>query len=229
MFVRPLFIAAMLCLGITRTFALDLSSISTADANSALKEALQRGGVAAISKLGTENGFLGNEKVRIPLPPAIAKAERMLKVLGMQKQAEELVAAMNRAAEAAVPEAKVLISDAVKAMTIDDAKAILNGGDDSVTQFFRRKTAEPLAMKFQPIVKRATDKVGLAEKYNALAGKGLAAGVVKEEDASIDRYVTRKALDGLFAMIAEEERALRANPAAAASSLLQRVFGAGKR
>lgn len=209
-----------------RGFALDFASLSQQDAASALREALTRGGAAAIGKLGVENGFLLNNAVKIPLPPALAKAERMLKVLGLQKQADELVTAMNRAAEAAVPEAKVLITNAVKSMTLEDAKGILTGGDDSVTQFFKQRTAQPLATKFLPLVKKATDNVGLAEKYNALAGQGKSLGLVKEQDATVEQYVTRKALDGLYHMIGEEERALRSNPAGAASDVLRRVFGA---
>jgi hypothetical protein len=205
-----------------------VASLTSADATAGLREALSSGAAAAIAQLGAENGFLNDGRVRIPLPPSLQKAEKLLKTLGLRKQADELVTAMNRAAEAAVPHAKALVADAVKQMTVQDAKAILTGGDDSVTQYFRAKTAEPLAIKFQPIVKAATDKVGLAEKYNALAAQGKSLGLVKEEDASIDRYVTRKALDGLYAMIGEEERKLRANPLQAGSGLLRKVFGALK-
>jgi Protein of unknown function (DUF4197) len=205
--------------------AFDLASVNQGDANAALREILTRGGAAAIGKLGAVDGFLLNDRVKIPLPPVIAKAERMFKALGMQKQAEELVVAMNRAAESAVPEAKLLVTNAVKSMTVDDARAILTGGDDSVTRFFKEKTSDALAKKFLPIVKTATAKVGLAEKYNALAGQGRSLGLVKEQDATVEQYVTRKALDGLYFMIAEEEKALRANPAGAASDVLRRVFG----
>lgn len=203
-----------------------LDNISAADANTGLKEALTQGAQFAVGKLGVADGFLGNDKVRIPLPPSLQKAEKLLITLGMKKQADELVTAMNRAAEAAVPEAKTLLTDAVRQMTVQDAKNILTGGDDSVTRYFREKTQAALGEKFQPIVKRATDQVGLAEQYNRLAGQGLALGLVKEQDASIDQYVTRKALDGLYTMIAEEEKALRQNPLGAGSAVLKRVFGA---
>lgn len=205
-----------------------LAGITDQDASGGLREALTRGAQGAVSKLGVADGFLKNDKVRIPLPPAMAKAEKVMKMMGMQKQADELVTAMNRAAEAAVPEAKVLLVDAVKSMSVQDAKNILTGGDDSVTQYFKSKTQAPLADKFLPIVKTATAKVGLAEKYNGLAAQGKSLGLVKQEDASIEQYVTRKALDGLYTMIGEEEKAIRKNPVAAGSALLSRVFGALK-
>jgi hypothetical protein len=133
---------------------------------------------------------------------------------------------MNRAAEAAVPEAKELLLNAVKQMTLQDAKAILTGGDDSVTQYFKRTTSEPLTEKFLPIVRKATEQVALAEKYNRYAKQGAKLGLIDKKDASLEGYVTQKALDGLFLMIAEEERAIRRNPLGQASSLLQKVFGA---
>jgi hypothetical protein len=218
-FFGSLFVAALAHAG-----ALD--AISGADASAGLKEALTRGAQAAVANLGKADGFLGNDAVRIPLPPSLEKAKSALKLMGMQKQADELVTAMNRAAEAAVPEAKTLLIDSVKQMSVTDAKNILTGGDDSVTRYFREKTQEPLSKKFLPIVKSATDKVGLADKYNRLASQGKSLGVVKEEDASVESYVTRKALDGLYHMIAAEEKALRTNPMGAGSDLLKKVFGA---
>jgi hypothetical protein len=203
-----------------------LDAVSGADASAGHKEALTRGAQAAVANLGKADGFMGNADVRIPLPPAFEKAKSAMKLLGMQKQADELVAAMNRAAELAVPEAKTMLVDAIKQMSVTDAKNILTGGDDSITRYFREKTQEPLSKKFLPVVKTATDKVGLAEKYNALASKGKSLGVVKEEDASIETYVTRKALDGLYHMIAAEEKALRSNPLGAGSDVLKKVFGA---
>ncbi len=152
--------------------AAGIDAISSGDASKGVKEALTRGAEAAVSQLGTAGGFLDNGKRRIPLPPAMQKAEKVMKMMGMQKQADELVTAMNRAAESAVPEAKTLLVDAVKQMSVSDAKAILTGGDDSVTQYFRGKTEATLTKKFLPVVQKSTEKVRLAEKYNALAAKG---------------------------------------------------------
>jgi hypothetical protein len=210
---------------LTAAHAIDLSAISNQDASAGLKEALNKGSVAAVAKLGVQNGFLNNPKVKIPLPDGLKQAEKAMKLLGKQKQFDELVVSMNRAAEAAVPEAKVLLLDAVKGMSVQDAKGIIGGGDDSVTKFFQSKTQDKLAQRFLPIVKKATDNVGLAQQYNNLAGQAASFGVVKQQDAKIENYVTRKAMDGLFLMIAEEERAIRKDPLKTGSDILRRVFG----
>lgn len=210
----------------TASWALSLGDITNQEAAGGLKEALTQGVSSAVGSLGKADGFLGNDKVKIPMPGALAKAEKMLRMAGMGKQADELVTAMNRAAEAAVPEAKALLTDAVKSMSVTDAKNILTGGEGSVTAFFKEKTSAQLTQKFLPIVKQQTAKVDLAQKYDAYAGQGAKMGLVKKEDAKIDDYVTRKALDGLYAMIAEEEKAIRANPVGAVGGLAKKVFGA---
>jgi hypothetical protein len=199
--------------------------ISNADAASGLRGALTQGASAAISKLGVDGGFLNNPKVKIPLPQVLQKAQTVLKFAGLGKQSDELVLKMNSAAEAAVPLAKPLLADAIKSMTLTDAKAILSGGDDSVTQFFKSKTQAALKVKLLPIVKQSTDKVGLAQQYNGFATQLQPLGLVKGDAANIEGYVTGKTLDGLYAMIAEEEKSIRANPAAALSSVVQTVFG----
>jgi hypothetical protein len=127
-----------------------------------------------------------------------------------------------------VPLAKDLLVKAVKAMSVSDAKQILSGGDTSVTDFFAGKTRSPLSTQFLPVVRQATSKVDLAAKYDALAGKAAGMGLVKQEDASVDHYVTRKALDGLYFMIGEEEKKIRRGPVGTGSALLGKVFGALK-
>lgn len=208
--------------------ALSLADISGKDAGSGLKEALTQGAGKAVDLLGKQDGFLGNPKVKIPLPESVQKVEGVMRGLGMGKQADELVNAMNRAAEAAVPQAKTLLVNSIKQMSVQDAKGILSGGEDSATQYFRRTTSEPLAAKFKPVVKQAMAKVKLAEKYDQLAGKASKFGLVREQDAQLENYVTQKALDGLYLMIAEEEKAIRKDPAGAAGKLAQKVFGALK-
>jgi hypothetical protein len=225
---RHLLAGLALSLWLAAAHAFSLADISSQDAGGGLKEALTQGAGKAVSLLGREDGFLKNPKVKIPLPESMQKVEGLMRGLGMGKQADELIQAMNRAAEAAVPEARNLLVDAVKQMSVEDAKGILTGGDDAATQYFRRKTSEPLAERFRPIVKQAIGKVGLAAKYEKFAGKGAKFGLVKEEDTHLENYVTRKALDGLFLMIAEEEKAIRTNPLGAAGSLAQKVFGALK-
>jgi hypothetical protein len=207
-------------------FALSLADLSNQDAAQGIKGALDQGAASAVAKLGVPGGFLNNPKVKIPLPPALDEVAKGMRMLGRGKDADELVAAMNEAAEKAVPEAKQLLVNAVKSMSLTDAKNILTGGDGSVTEFFRAKTAAPLTVRFLPIVKRETARVGLAQKYDRLAGQGEKLGLVKGDAASIEEYVTHKALDGLYLMIAEEEHAIRKNPAAAASAIVAKVFGA---
>jgi hypothetical protein len=206
--------------------AAGVESISNAEASTGLKQALADGSAAAVAKLGSPGGFLDNPKVRIPLPPALQRIESALRYTGMKRQADELVVAMNRAAEAAVPEAKALLVDSVRKMTLKDAKGILTGGDTAATDYFRRTTETQLMQRFRPIVKKATDRVGLAEQYNALAGSAAQLGLIREQQSTIEGYVTEKALDGLYLMIAEQEKAFRANPLGAASDIVKRVFGA---
>lgn len=203
-----------------------LDAISTGDASAGVKEALAKGADYAVASLGKDNGFLGNSKVRIPLPGYLQKAEKGMRMFGMGKQADELINTMNHAAENAVAEAKPILTDSIKKMSVQDAKGILTGGEDSVTQYFKRTSTEQLTQKFKPIVKAETKKLQLAEQYNSYAGKAASAGLIDQKDADIDSYVTQKAMDGLFLMIAEEEKKLRANPVGAGSDLLKKVFGA---
>jgi hypothetical protein len=202
------------------------AAFSESDAALGVRTALERGAVAAVALLGRTDGFLGNPKVRIPLPGFLAEAAKLLEATGQKKRVDELVTAMNRAAEAAVPEAKTLLIGAVKSMTVEDARQIVTGGDDSVTRFFAGKTREPLAVKFLPIVTRATQRVKLADKYNAVAGRAAGLGLLKKEDANLQQYVTGKALDGLYLMIGEEERKIRQDPVGTGSAILKKVFGA---
>lgn len=201
------------------------SSLSQAEASKGVKETLTHAATAAVTQLGAKNGFLDNPKVHIPLPDALKQAKSVMKLMGRGEDFDSLETSINHAAEAAMPEAKQLLLDAIRHMSVQDAKGILRGGDDAVTRFFRSKTEKPLGQKFLPIVKRATDRVGLAQQYNKLASQGASFGVIKKEDSSIENYVTRKALDGLFVMLAEEERAIRADPVGTGSALLKKIFG----
>lgn len=206
--------------------AMTLADLSNKDAVAGLKLALDKGAAAAVAVLGAPNGFLGNERVRIPLPGYLQDASGLLRTLGQGRQVDELLEAMNHGAEAAVPKARALLTRAVQTMTVDDAKAILGGGDTAVTRFFASKTRTSLQAQFLPVISQATQKLGLAEKYNQLAGRGAEIGLVRKEDANIQQYVTGKALDGLFLMIGEEEQKIRQNPMGYGSTLLTKVFGA---
>jgi hypothetical protein len=205
-------------------FAQGLSSISNQEASIGLKDALTQGAGKAVELLGRHDGFLGNPKVKIPLPDALRQIEGGLRLMGMKRQADELVVSMNRAAESAVPEAKTLLVDAVRNMSVQDAKGILTGGDTAATEYFRRATSAQLTKRFLPIVSAWTSKVGLAEQYNSLVDRGASLGLMRK-DEHIENYVTRKALDGLYLMIAEQERAIRQNPVGAATSAAKKVFG----
>ena len=204
------------------------AGLSELDAAAGIREALARGADSAVSLLGRKDGFMGNPRVRIPLPGFLKDVAKLLKATGQGKSVDELVTAMNRAAEAAVPEAKSLLLSAVKNMSVEDGRQILSGGDRSVSDFFAKKTREPLGAKFLPIVTRATQKVSLADKYNAVAGQAADLGLLDKKDADIQKYVTGKALDGLYLMIGEEERKIRKDPVGTGSAILKNVFGSLK-
>jgi hypothetical protein len=201
------------------------AALSETDAASGIRTALERGAEAAVKGLGRTDGFLGNAKVRIPLPGYLEDAAKLMRTLGQGKRVDELVTAMNRAAEAAVPEARTLLVNTIKQISVEDALRLVRGGDTAVTDFFARKTRAPLSEKFLPIVTRQTERVKLADKYNRVAGKGVGLGLVKPEDANVQQYVTRKALDGLYLMIGEEEKKIRADPVGTGSAILKQVFG----
>jgi hypothetical protein len=227
LFIGNVIMTALACGALSGgAFALDLNSLSNADASAGLKKALDQGINQAVGKLGVTDGFLKNPQVKIDLPPKLAKAEGMMRMVGAGGQLDDLVTSMNRAAEAAVPESKVLLKQALKQMSLEDAKHILTGGDDAATQYFKQATYSPLKAKFAPIIGRTTEKVKLGQTYDAVAKKAVALGVLKPEDATLQSYVTDKTLDGLFVMMAEEERAIRKDPLGQASSLLKKVFGA---
>ena len=199
--------------------------LDNADAAAGIRAALERGAVAAVGLLGRTDGFLGNPQVRIPLPGFLEDAAKLLRFTGQQKRVDDLVTSMNRAAESAVPEAKSMLVNAAKSISLGDARGIVGGGADSVTRFFADKTRAPLGERFLPIVRSHTERVDLAAQFNAVAGKAAGMGLVKGEDANIDRYVTRKALDGLYFMIGEEEKKIRSDPLGTGSAILSRVFG----
>lgn len=208
------------------TSSAGVANLTSSEINTGLKEALSRGAEAAVAQLGQKDGFFGNAAMKIPLPPMLQKGEKLMRAAGMGQQADDLVLSMNRAAEAAVPEAKTLLVSAVKNMTLQDAKGILTGGATSATDFFRNKTEASLTQRFLPIVKATTDKSGLAQKYNSYAGMASKFGINKNGSATVEDYVTRQSLDRLYKLVGEQERTIRANPLQAGSDLLKKVFSA---
>ncbi len=223
---RHVALAAAFTLFALQANALAVSDLSNKDASGGLKAALSQGIGKAIGSLGAADGFFKNPAVKIPLPDYLKKAEKGMRMFGMGKQADELVLKMNRAAEAAVPEAKTLLLGSLKQMTVNDAKNILTGGEDAATQYFKKTTSTEMSAKFLPIVTKATENVQLAQQYNKFAEMGGKFGLIKKENANLEQYVTQKTLDGVYLMIAQEEKAIRQDPVGQASSLIKKVFGA---
>lgn len=226
---RPLLSLSLLTLAFASMIAgavSPLDAITAKDRTAALRTALTQSAQYAISTLGTPGGFLANPDVKIPLPGKLQKAEKLLRMLGQGQRADELVATMNRAAEAAVPEARALLTDSIRKMSVTDALGILTGGSDAATQYFKRTTSARLTERFLPIVRKNTEKLDLAKKYNELGGQLAQYQLIDSKDANIEAYVTQKALDGLFLTMAKEEAAIRSNPLGQSSSLLKKVFGA---
>ncbi|MGH8352093.1 MAG: DUF4197 domain-containing protein, partial [Pseudomonas sp.] len=176
-------------------FALSLADLSQQDASGGLKDALTQGAQITVKQLGKPGGFSANPEVRIELPGQLGKAAKTMKLMGMGAQVEQLEASMNQAAEAAVPQAQALLVEAVKKMTVQDAKGILAGPQDSATQYLNKSSREQIRARFLPIVKQATDRVGLARQYNAFAGQAASFGVLDAKSANIEGYVTEQALD----------------------------------
>ena len=225
--VLPAVCAAAICIGSpVWAAAAALDTLTSHDAAGGLRAALSQGIDTAVAQLGKPNGFLNDPKVTIPLPSALEKADRALRMVGMGGDADKLKVGMNHAAEDAVADAKPIFKAALQRMTLADAKGILTGGDDAGTQYFRRVTSDQLTSKFKPTIARETGKLQLAPLYDRYAGKAAELGLVKKQDADLNDYVTSKALDGLFSRIADEERAIRKNPLGQANSLIKKVFGA---
>ncbi|SCW97857.1 MULTISPECIES: DUF4197 domain-containing protein [unclassified Pseudomonas] len=226
--LRPTLRFTGLCAGLlicANAMALSLGDLSQKDATGGLKDALTQGAQVAVKQLGTPGGFSNNPDVKIELPGKLGKVASKMKAFGMGEQVDQLETSMNQAAEAAVVQAQPILVNAVKNMSVSDAKGILSGGNDSATQYLNKSSREQIRAKFLPIVKQATDKVGLAQKYNAFAGQAATFGVLDTKSANIENYVTEQALDGLFEMIGKQEATIRQNPAAAATSLAKKVFG----
>ncbi|HLQ12385.1 MAG TPA: DUF4197 domain-containing protein [Steroidobacteraceae bacterium] len=208
----------------TAAGALDL--LSSKDASAGLKAALSQSVNRAVQQLGVADGFLSNPKVTIPLPSAFRDIEPALRLLGHGGDADDLKASLNHAAEAAVSEAAPILKKSLRNMTLADAKGILGGGEDSATQFFRRSAGDELRSRFRPIVARATAQVKLAGLYDRFAGQAAQYGLLGGSETNMNDYVTDKALDGLFIVMADEERAIRKDPLGQASAIIRKVFGA---
>lgn len=190
-----------------------------------IKEALAVGTERAVTQLSRVDGYFGNAAVKIPMPPSLQRVAEIARVAGYQKQVDEFVLSMNRAAEAAAPQAARHFGDAIRTMTLDDVRGILTGGDTAATEFFRRKTHDKLYAAFKPVVAKKVDEVGATRAYKDMLGGVGNLPLAGRQSLDLDHYVTNKALDGLFVMVGEEERKIRTNPAARTTDLLKAVFG----
>jgi hypothetical protein len=205
--------------------AADLAAISVDEATQALRDSLSRSIRAAIDKLGRENGYYGNPRIRIGLPKNFAKAERYLRALGLGKQVDDLILASNRAAEAAIPEAREMVLEEVRRISVVDAKGILSAGAGAATEWFRKNTEADLGAKLAPLIHGVAEQSDLVRSYNALSGKLVELAGIKSELATVEGYVNRKARDGLYTLIAEEERAIRTQPPDVAGSVIGKGLG----
>jgi len=218
------------------------ANLPTSDIAAGLKEALAKGTTSAINSLGRTDGFWGNARVRIPLPGKLEQVGKLARQLGQGAKVDAFELSMNRAAEKAVPQVADIFGDAIRKMSLQDARGILTGGDHAATDFFRRVAGDALTARIKPIVTQATERVGVTKRYKALTsangGSGLGgmlgslgglggdtAGSKAGNPLDLDDYVTAQTLDGLFTMIGEQEQSIRRNPAARTTELLKKVFG----
>ncbi len=202
------------------------SNVSEWEAGAGLKDALRVGVERAIRILGKEGGYLEDAQVRIPLPDTVRSLGNGLRAVGQDKLVDDFIATMNRAAERAVPKTVAIFTDTIKGMTLADARGILQGSDDAATRYFQQQSTPQLIESILPIVKDATEKVGVTSAYKQLTGEvGFLAALTDDDALDLDRYITNKALDGLFLKLAEEEQRIRENPWARSTDLLKKVFG----
>ena len=202
------------------------ATLSQQEMTNGLKEALSVGIERAIDLLGSNGGFLNDSSVKIPLPGMLQQVESGLRALGQGELADEFIATMNHAAERAVPETTSIFVDTIQTMTLQDAQGILQGADDSATQYLRKNSGEKLAQAISPIVRQATESAGVTSAYKNMVGNaGFLGGLVDSSTFDLDAYVTDKTLDGLFLKLAMEEKQIRENPLARSTDLLKDVFG----
>ena len=200
-------------------------SLSQGEMGDGLKEALRVGTEAVVAQLGKTDGFNADKAIHIPLPGQLATVQKALKAAGYSGLVDDLELRLNRAAEQATPKAKALFVDAIKAMTIKDAQQILNGPDDAATQYFRKAMGPGLAKEMAPIVDATLAQAGAVQAYDSMMGQYKALPFMPDAKANLTDYVVEKGMDGIFHYVAEEEAAIRTNPAARTTDLLKKVFG----
>ena len=210
--------------GSTGSSSTAASALSVDEITAGLKQALEKGAAAVVSQLGAENGFLSDTSVHIPLPQNLATAKSLLDKAGFGAYTEELELKLNRAAEAAVPKATALFTDAISQMTIDDARGILDGPDDAATTYFRDKMSQGLVKEMSPVIDQTLESVGAVKAYDSMMGQYKTLPLVPDVKADLTSYTAGKAVDGVFHYLAQEEKAIRENPAKRTTELLKKVF-----
>ena len=228
--------AAAVCLMLLLV-GLTLHPVYAQDAAAGLKEALTTGTSDAVAMLGKPGGYLDNPAVKIQFPEKLQMVEKGLRAMGMNKQIDDLVVSMNKAAEAAAPKAQPIFVNAIQTMSFTDAQKILTKGGHSATDYFQRKTTPELTTAFTPVVKDTMAQNSVTKQYNDLIGKyssgamgnlgSMLGGHGATPDLDINSYVVKKSLDGLFYEVGQEEVKIRTNPAAQVTPLLKQVFGGG--
>ncbi len=200
------------------------AALAPEEVGAGLKEALRVGAERAVGLASKAGGFLDNPAIRIPLPERLQTAGKMLRTFGMGSQVDAFEQTMNRAAEQAAGKAMPIFGDAVAALTFDDVNRIWKGGDTAATEYLDRTTRPRLAAEFQPVVHAASQEVGVTQAYQGLVGRPEVASLVAGTDLDLDHYVTTKALDGVFSLLADEEKKIRTDPVARTTDLLKKVF-----
>ncbi|WP_020587770.1 DUF4197 domain-containing protein [Desulfobacter curvatus] len=199
-------------------------SLTNSEIISGLKEALEIGAENVVGQLGAENGFNSDSSIHIPLPSYLSKAKMLMEKAGLGSYAEDLELKLNRAAEAATPKAKALFVDAISQMSFDDAKSVLNGGDDAATQYFKEKTSDDLTETFTPVVEKTLEEIGVVKSYDQMIEKYKSLPLVPDVKGNLTDYAVEEALNGIFYYLAKEEKAIRENPAKQTTALLKKLF-----
>ncbi|MBB5059005.1 hypothetical protein HDF16_003728 [Granulicella aggregans] len=204
---------------------IDIASLTSAQAGDGLKEALSRGISTAVSSTGKPGGYFDDATIKILMPPSLQKVEKGLRSVGQGPRVDEFVKSMNSAAEEAAPAAKAIFMEALRSMTIEDAKGIVTGGNTAGTEYFKRTTSSKVADAFKPTIDKSMDKIGVTAQFKELMGNAPAIPFMKTPSVDINAYVLEKAVGGLFVVMGQEETKIRTNPSAQVTPLLKKVFG----
>lgn len=211
---------------VNKTLGNGTQPLSTAEVADGLREALIKGISTGSDLVSQVDGYFKNPEIKIPFPPEVKKVEDKLRQIGFGGEVDKFVMQLNRGAEDAAKEAKPIFITAIRSMTIQDAWAILRGDNDAATQYLKRTTSEQLKSKFKPVIQNSLNKVNATKYYSDIVTRYNQLPLVQKVNPSLDDYATDRAIEGLFLMIAKEEKNIRENPIARTTELLKKVFGA---